>query len=50
MAAELVKAGQVEDARLVLKVAVQQDPQLCAVVLDLSGAGGNLAANLLAAR
>lgn len=37
LAVEMVKAGQVGDARLVLKVAVQQDPQLCAFVLDHPG-------------
>ncbi len=34
LAVELIKAGQVEDAKRVLKVAVQQDPQLRAVILD----------------
>jgi predicted Zn-dependent protease len=37
LAVELIKAGQVEDAKRVLKVAVQQDPQLRAVILDHPG-------------
>jgi hypothetical protein len=36
-AVELIKAGQVEDAKRVLKVAIQQDPQLRAVILDHPG-------------
>jgi hypothetical protein len=39
LAVELIKAGQVEDAKRVLKIAVQQDPQLRAVILDHSGLG-----------
>jgi predicted Zn-dependent protease len=37
LAVELIKAGQVEDAKRVLKVAIQQDPQLRAVILDHPG-------------
>jgi tetratricopeptide (TPR) repeat protein len=37
LAVELVKAGQVDDAKRVLTVAVQQDPQLRAVSLDHPG-------------
>ena len=37
LALVLIKAGQVEDAKRVLKVAVQQDPQLRAVILDHPG-------------
>jgi len=39
LAVELIKAGQVEDAKRVLKVAIQQDPQLRAVILDHPGLG-----------
>ena len=34
LAVELIKAGQLDDAKRVLKLAVQQDPQLRAVILD----------------
>jgi predicted Zn-dependent protease len=34
---ELIKAGRLDDAKRVLKVAVQQDPQLLAVILDHLG-------------
>jgi predicted Zn-dependent protease len=37
LAVELVKAGQLDDAKRVLKVAIQQDPQLRAVILDHPG-------------
>ncbi len=37
LAVELIKAGQVEDAKRVLKVAVQLDPQLREVILDHPG-------------
>jgi Tfp pilus assembly protein PilF len=37
LAVELIKAGQVEDAKRVLRVAIQQDPQLRAVILDHPG-------------
>jgi Tfp pilus assembly protein PilF len=37
LAVELIKAGQIDDAKKVLKVAVQQDPQLSAVILDHPG-------------
>jgi hypothetical protein len=37
LAVELIKAGQLEDAKRVLKVAIQQDPQLRAVILDHPG-------------
>ncbi len=37
LAVELIKAGQVEDAKRVLKVAVQEAPQLRAVILDHPG-------------
>jgi Tfp pilus assembly protein PilF len=37
LAVELIKAGQIDDAKRVLKVAVQQDPQLRAVILDHPG-------------
>jgi len=37
LAVESIKAGQVEDAKRVLKVAVQQDPRLRAVMLDHPG-------------
>jgi len=37
LAVELVKAGQLEDAKRVLKAAVQQDPQLREVILDHPG-------------
>jgi Tfp pilus assembly protein PilF len=37
LAVELIKAGQVEDAKRVLKLAIQQDPQLRAVILDHPG-------------
>jgi predicted Zn-dependent protease len=39
LAVELVKAGQIDDAKRVLKVAIQQDPQLRAVILDHPGLG-----------
>jgi Tfp pilus assembly protein PilF len=37
LALELVKAGQVEDAKRVLKIAVQADPQLRTAILDHPG-------------
>jgi predicted Zn-dependent protease len=37
LAVELIKAGQVEDAKRVLRVAIQKDPQLRAVILDHPG-------------
>jgi predicted Zn-dependent protease len=37
LAVELIKAGQLDDAKRVLKVAIQQDPQLRAVILDHPG-------------
>ncbi len=37
LAVELIKAGQLDDAKRVLKVAVQQDPQLREVILDHPG-------------
>jgi predicted Zn-dependent protease len=37
LAVELIKAGQVEDAKRVLKVAIQKEPQLRAVILDHPG-------------
>jgi len=37
LAVELMQAGQVEDAKRVLKLAIQQDPQLRAVILDHPG-------------
>ncbi len=37
LAVELIKAGQVDDAKRVLKVAIEQDPQLRAVILDHPG-------------
>jgi len=39
LAVELIKCGQIEDAKKVLKVAVQQDPQLRAVIIDHPGLG-----------
>jgi hypothetical protein len=37
LAVELIKAGQLDDAKRVLKAAVQQDSQLRAVILDHPG-------------
>jgi len=37
LAVELIKAGQVEDAKRVLKAAIEQDPQLRMVILDHPG-------------
>jgi predicted Zn-dependent protease len=37
LAVELVKAGQIDEAKRVLKMAIQQDPQLRAVILDHPG-------------
>ena len=37
LAVELIKAGQLEDAKRVLKVAIQKEPQLRAVILDHPG-------------
>jgi hypothetical protein len=37
LAVELIEAGHVEDTKQVLKVAVQQDPQLRTVILDHPG-------------
>ncbi len=44
LAVELIKAGQVEDAKRVLKVAIQKDPQLRAVILDHPRLGGGVVA------
>ena len=37
LAVDLVKAGQIQDAKRVLKVAIQKDPQLRAAILDHPG-------------